>query len=486
MTTKTLGDRSDGPDVDVAVIGAGVAGLTFAVELAALRPDLRITVLESADRPGGQVRTTVANGYTFEHGATCLVGSPAVTALLQSLGLADRIQQSTSADRGTFLWSRGRLHAVPHGPAEAARSAILSRRGRVRALAEPWCGRGPGSGPDSVARFVARRFGGEAAEISRAAVAGITGGEAWATDLQSLLPKLWKADQMAGGGSLLHQVQRKRRSARGQPQPAPARPITLSDGGLAVLTATMAARLQPSVQYGSRVSSVALADGRYQLAVGPGRTLTATTVVLAVPAAAAAGLLQRVDPASAADVAGLPAGGMRVVGLGFPLDAAPRGWPGFGFLAIPGHGLSIVGATTTSLALPGQAPPDRMLVRAFLGGVGMPGALDLSTEEAMALVMVDLRKAMALSGEPELIGDARWPDALPQYPIGAAATIATVTDRLARLVPGVHLLGNSFFGAGLEDTIRTATALARSAGATLPAPPSYATPLIIELERTTP
>ncbi|TIX91400.1 FAD-dependent oxidoreductase [Rhizobium sp. P44RR-XXIV] len=46
-----------GGEVDVAVIGAGAAGVGAARRLQALRPDLSIVLLEASDRVGGRART---------------------------------------------------------------------------------------------------------------------------------------------------------------------------------------------------------------------------------------------------------------------------------------------------------------------------------------------------------------------------------------------------------------------------------------------
>ena len=50
--------RASAPGVsDLVVIGGGISGLVVAREVARLRPEWTITVLEAEDRPGGTMRT---------------------------------------------------------------------------------------------------------------------------------------------------------------------------------------------------------------------------------------------------------------------------------------------------------------------------------------------------------------------------------------------------------------------------------------------
>ncbi len=51
---------------DAIIIGAGVAGLACAKALE--EKQLSYTVLESATRPGGRIRTDVVDGYLLDHG----------------------------------------------------------------------------------------------------------------------------------------------------------------------------------------------------------------------------------------------------------------------------------------------------------------------------------------------------------------------------------------------------------------------------------
>ena len=67
MTTPKM----DAEALDVVVIGAGLAGLACARELASAGQ--KVTVLESADAPGGRVRTDVVDGFRFDRGFQVLL-----------------------------------------------------------------------------------------------------------------------------------------------------------------------------------------------------------------------------------------------------------------------------------------------------------------------------------------------------------------------------------------------------------------------------
>jgi phytoene desaturase len=58
-------------DVDVAIVGGGLSGLSTAAALQRLGVS-DVVVLEGADRPGGVARTIHADGYTLEPAAGTL------------------------------------------------------------------------------------------------------------------------------------------------------------------------------------------------------------------------------------------------------------------------------------------------------------------------------------------------------------------------------------------------------------------------------
>jgi phytoene dehydrogenase-like protein len=85
----------------VAIVGAGLAGLSCAVRLAEAGIDVR--VLESSDRVGGRVRTDIVDGFTLDHGFQVLLTAyPACRELLDYSAL--RLQ---TFEPGSLVRHRG-------------------------------------------------------------------------------------------------------------------------------------------------------------------------------------------------------------------------------------------------------------------------------------------------------------------------------------------------------------------------------------------
>jgi phytoene dehydrogenase-like protein len=89
---------------DVAVIGAGLAGLNCAVRLE--NEGLDVALLEAADAPGGRVRTDVVDGFRLDRGFQVLLTAyPEAQAALDYEGLA--LKKITP---GALVWHAGRFH----------------------------------------------------------------------------------------------------------------------------------------------------------------------------------------------------------------------------------------------------------------------------------------------------------------------------------------------------------------------------------------
>src|SRR5688572_8910720 len=97
--------------VDVAVVGAGVSGLSAAYELRKRKRS--VVVLERELRAGGIIVTERIGEFLVDAGPDALlVQKPAAVALCNELGLGDRLFP-TKLPRTAFVLRGGELHPLP-------------------------------------------------------------------------------------------------------------------------------------------------------------------------------------------------------------------------------------------------------------------------------------------------------------------------------------------------------------------------------------
>ena len=131
----------------MVVIGAGISGLAAAHHLRSVAPAVEVVVLERSDRVGGMVQTELVDGRVIELGPEGFVSNrPEALDLVDAVGLSDEIVVDGPAPRRTFIARGDRLLPLPYGvmnpdrtaAADLLRSPLLSLRGRLRLLAEPF------------------------------------------------------------------------------------------------------------------------------------------------------------------------------------------------------------------------------------------------------------------------------------------------------------------------------------------------------------
>ena len=429
--------------VDVAVVGAGAAGLAAAHGLRSVGRSVR--VFERAPRAGGVMQSEAIEGFLYERGPNTFRVGPDALALLQHLGLEAALRKASPVGRERYLFRDGRLQAVPLGPLSLVSSPLLSGAGKRRLLKEAFVPRGPAE-RETVAEFVSRRLG---PEVSDALVGpflvGVYAGDEHQLGAEAVFPSLVEMERAHGSitvGAL--------RSALGGG--ASGIPGTYSGPeGMGSLANLLARPLGDALALETAVHAIAREGSGWQLDTAEG-DVHAAAVVVATPAEAAASLLESVDAEIAAFCRGVHYAPAVSVALDVGPDATAHPLRGFGFLVPREAGIDLLGALFMSQLFTGRAPGDRALVSAMIGGLRWPDAADVPDDELLKRVFDGLDRTLGLRSEPRVLGISRWPRGIPQPGVGHPAAVRAMEARAAAL-PGLALIGNYVHGVGLGDTL---------------------------------
>jgi oxygen-dependent protoporphyrinogen oxidase len=458
----------------VAVLGRGISGLAAAHFLGRAGHD--VVSIDPDSEPGGFIRSERIDGFLCETGPQALLNGPAETrALIADAGLEPRLVSAEPTARRRFIHARGRLHPLPMNPIALARSGLLSWRGKLRLLREPFIRGRPADddSDESVLAFGARRFGAEAARALLApAVIGIYAGDAAELSVRSALPRLAALER--AHGSVVRGALAQRRAGGG----GVGKPVTFPDG-LQELARALD-RALGARRIVARADRIEPASGKWRVTLAGGAAridapVEADAVVIATGGAPAAALLDPLAPAAAAALRGVRVAPAVVVCLGFHAGAGSVGVDlgAYGFLVSrapdPAAGAAdpastVLGCQYESSIFAGRAPPGAVLLRAILGGTFDPHIIDASDAEITTRTVADLRRLAGLSRAPDLVRIWRHREAIPQYALGHAQKVAAADADLARH-RGLHLIGQTLRGVGLNDCIAAAAALARQVAA---------------------
>jgi oxygen-dependent protoporphyrinogen oxidase len=439
------------------VVGAGIAGLAAAHELAAAGDE--VLVLEGSPSVGGKLRRTDVAGVTVDVGAEAMLNRrPEAVDLARSLGL-DLVHPATISSR---IWTRGALRPLPRSvmgvPAdldELARTGVLSEDGLARARAEVTV---PAPDEDvSVAAFVADRLGDEVVDrLVEPLLGGVYAGHARSLSARATIPQVV---------ALLDREPSLVQAAATVP-PASDVPVFAGlEGGMARLTERLAGDGGFAVRTDTTVRELRRTPDGFELVVGPTaapEVLTADRVVLATPAAPTARLLAGLAPTAAATLAEVEYASMAVVTLAFRLTdvagvEALR--DGSGFLVPPVDGRSVKAATFSASkwgwVRDAGAAADVVHLRTSIGRHREEAVLQRPDEELVAGSLVDLAAATGLNAPPVDSHVQRWGGALPQYAVGHLDRVARIRADVAR-VPGLAVCGAAYDGIGIPACIASA------------------------------
>ena len=450
---------------DVAIVGAGIAGLATAYELS--RRGVPFVVFERAARAGGVILSEEVDGFVIDGGPdSLLIQKPDGIALCQELGLGGRLV-ATKPPRIAYVQRGARLHPLPAasvlgiptriGP--FLRSRLFSWPGKVRMAAELLVPARTDGTDESIGSFMTRRFGREATTyLAEPLLAGIHAGDVDRLSLRALFPRFVDAEQR--DGSVLRGFLRAARA----PSSAASRQegaFKSLPGGLSELVRTLVGALPSgTICLNTDVTRIS-GSGPFQIDRARGPAVQARAVVLATPAYVTSALARDLDADLSRECAAINYASAATIALAFRREAVAHPLNGSGFVVPRVENTGILAGSWLSSKWPHRAPDDaHVLLRTFAGGARDPQALDLSDAELVSRSLRALTPLVGVRGQPLFTKVYRWPRANAQHEVGHLSRLAVIERAVARH-PGLFVTGSAFRGVGIPDCVADARATAR-------------------------
>lgn len=446
---------------ETIVIGGGISGLACAH---ALGDEADVCLLEGSNRVGGLVHTVQVDApvaLRYEDGPEALSTSAEIEQLATELGL--KLVEPPAKNR--FLVHRGELVPVPMAPPKLLGSKLLSVRGKLRLLSEPWRKAGPGV-DGSVADFVRERVGGEALDaLVDPLVSGIHAGDPEQLSARACFPRL--VQMVEEHGSLVAGMRASRKSGR-RSRPGLAKP----EGGMQGLADAFERKLGDRLRLGAKVAGLRAVDGKWALDTSEGH-LEADRVILAVPLRASRRLLEGAAPDAAQALAGMQCESLVSLLAAYRREDVAHDLDGFGYLVPSREGLRHLGTLFSSSIDPSSCAPGHVLVRVLLGGARQPELVDEDEGVLGRILRDEVHPLLGIAQEPAWWGVERYREVLPRFGLDHPACLARFESALPE---GLTVLGNFTHGIGLAALVERARAAARRIAQEGSRTPAFAQP----------
>ena len=458
----------------VIIVGGGIAGLAAAVHLKsgakAHGKTVDVLLLEKDKRVGGKFITEKIGPFIVEGGPDSFLPEKIWTVnLARHLGLESEMLTTNDQFKGTYLYSKNKLHALPEGVMlmvptmlwPMVKSGLISWPGKLRMGMEMMVPKRKDRGDESLAEFVTRRLGRECLEkIAEPLVAGIHTSNPDNMSVLATFPRFVQMEQKSGSLILgMLSAMKKRPSSAPPPKPgAPKMTFFMSfKNGIQTLSDKCVDYIgNESIRLGAGVRAVERRSGGYAVILENGETLDADHVMLGTASYDSAEMIKGFDASLAELLGKIEWSNSATISVAFRKQDVKVPLKGFGFIVPRVEGRRINAATYSSIKWSFRAPDDHILIRGFVGG-GHHEELVNELDDA-GLVKTVLEELDAIAGvkaDAQFSKVYRWFRGMPKYTVGHLDRISVIDRSVARH-PGLHLIGCSYKGIGIGDCVHEA------------------------------
>lgn len=456
--------------MNIAIVGAGLAGLTAAFELRG--SGHTVDVYEGSDRIGGKLYTVAFDGGPTDMGAEAFIARrPEAKQLVDELGLADSLVAPSGMR--SLLYVDGETRAMPAGgmmgiPSTSEPVAHLVSEETARRIDQEADREGfewTVGGDMSVGTLVRARYGDDVVDnIVSSLLGGVYSCTADDLGVRATVPQLAEEfDRLAADGPVhlstaVANLEAARKKSAPSAKPAPI--FATFREGYQELYEALAEKSDANIYVDAFISEISREGEGYRLKGGEDTVYD--RVLLATPAPTTALLLRGIAPEAAETLRTVKLANSAVVGLRFATDEGLPENSGV-LVSTDAKDVHVKAFTLSSRKWPHLAERGGALVRASFGRYGDTVAMTASEDDLVDWALDDLQTITGFDGRAagvEEIFVQRWFGGLPRYDETHLATVASVKDELAD-IPGVGVAGAWVAGVGVPAVIGSAREAAR-------------------------
>lgn len=442
----------------VAIIGAGITGLSALYYLVRDNKDIIVDVYDADSRAGGKVKTHQRDGYTIELGPESYLSRKKImTELAEEIGMGEDLVRNETGQ--AYIYANNRLNTVPAGtmlgvPTEVApfiKTDLVSWPGKLTAGLDLLRKPEPLYKDVSAGKFFRQRLGDEVLEkMIEPLLSGVYGTDIDKLSLMSTFPYFKEREQKYGGlikGMINEKPPKENKKKVGQ--------FFQFKNGLQSFVDCLketAESLGGNVHLNSDVSAIEKKDNGYLLTIS-GEEKQYDKVIITTPHFQ---YKRWFHDKELEYFNHMPATSVATVVMAFDNAQVKNDIEGTGFVVSRTMDTAITACTWTNKKWLHSSPEGKTLLRAYVGRPGDFIVHEKSDEEIVRLARKDLDNIMTIEGEAEFTIVTRLKHSMPNYHVGHKEIIDNIHKYMEEQYPGICLIGASHYAVGLPDCVQTA------------------------------
>lgn len=434
----------------IAIIGAGISGLSLAYELQKLGKEYML--IEATQRSGGYIQSVREGEYLFELGPNAILCDEDTENFIKEVVTAEEILEPNPVSKNRFVYKGGTYRKLPSSPFSLATSSYFSLNTKLAIAKEANVSANPVE-DETLESFFLRRFNKEIKEYALDPfVSGIYAGDPAQLLLDKTFPMLGNYEKEFGSvirGMITNRSNRRKKT------------ISFRNG-LQSLTKALAGK-DKDIFFKHEVYRVTKAEGEFLIEIlSPAgyKTLTASKLVITAPAFEAKHFIYDVHKELSEALAKVTYAPMAVVHSVYKKAQVAHPLNGFGGLHPNAEHLYTSGSIWSSSIFPYRCPSDEVLFTSYVGGILHKDKVYESDEAIQLQVHDELKKLYNITAsKPVLQKIHKWPQAIPQYDKNINE-VYKLTEQAEK--EKIYICANWKDGVSLSDCILKAQKLARA------------------------